>query len=271
MFGRKVEGAEEQAAVELRKLKGQFDQNLITADVYEAKRKPLLAIMIAGQDDEHVELRDGGGRRPLPRVHAMHTPPAPAPEALAPTPLNRAEGDKNKPPDGQMAMREYPRTHTDSFDLLGAETAVRHEFNPQERKWSRTALLCRIEPKPFSEVTRTHTHVCTCKYTTRHTSAHTHTHKHTHRRTHTHRDTNTHKHTQTHTHTHTHMHTHTNTHTFTHPHTHTHAPPSLTHAHNHTHKWNMICVYIHIYICIYKYTNIEIYICIYIYIYVYIC
>jgi len=246
MFGRKVEGAEEQAAVELRKLKGQFDQNLITADVYEAKRKPLLAIMIAGQNDGHVELCDGGGRRPLPRVHAMHTPPAPAPEALAPTPLNRAEGDKNKPPDGQMAMREYPRTHTDSFDLLGAEVAVRHEFNPQERKWSRTALLCRIEPKPFSEVTRTHTHVCTCKYTNRHTSAHTHTHKHTHRRAHTHSDTHTHTHTHTRTHTHTHAYTHKHAHIHTHTHTYTCHTFSYTHTQPHKQMEYDMCIYTYI-------------------------
>jgi len=53
-FGRKVEGAEEKAAAELRLLKQQFDSGVITTDIYEQRRKPLLAIMIAGQDEGKV-------------------------------------------------------------------------------------------------------------------------------------------------------------------------------------------------------------------------
>ena len=54
MRGFKVEGAEERAAAELRQLKQQHDSGQITSEVYEARRKPLLAIMIAGQEAEPV-------------------------------------------------------------------------------------------------------------------------------------------------------------------------------------------------------------------------
>jgi hypothetical protein len=40
---------------------------------------------------------------------------------------------------------------SDGFNLQGAEKAVRHEYDPRGRKWTRTAFLCRIEPKPFAE------------------------------------------------------------------------------------------------------------------------
>lgn len=174
MRGYKVEGAEEKAVAELRQLKQQLDSGAITADVYEERRKPLLVIMIAGQDDGHVELRDGGGalagggvrrpaRAPLPRVHAMHaarvpdgpTTPKGGGAAAVAAPPPDAAGDvarNNKHVErGQVAPRVLAQSHEDGFDLTGAEKAVRHEFDPRERKWSRTAFLCRIEAKPFSE------------------------------------------------------------------------------------------------------------------------
>ena len=43
-----VEGAEEKAAAELRQLKQQFDLKRITAEVYEERRRPLLAVMLSG-------------------------------------------------------------------------------------------------------------------------------------------------------------------------------------------------------------------------------
>jgi hypothetical protein len=158
MRGFKVEGAEERAAVELRQLKQQYDNGLIAADVYEQRRKPLLCIMIAGQDDGKVEMRDGGrqaaggggvrGRAPLPRVHAMHA--AAAPESPVSAQPAAGEGQRNKDINGQ-SRPDFTPLHADGFDLTGAEKAVRHEFDPRERKWSRTAFLCRIEAKPFAE------------------------------------------------------------------------------------------------------------------------
>ena len=157
MRGYKVEGAEEKAASELRLLKQQFDSGAITADVYEERRKPLLAIMIAGQGEEQEELRDSGGgaalaggarrnRAQLPRVHGMH---AAAAQNLPTTPARGGVIGNQLATTPQRITVE--RDHKDGFDLKGAERAVRHEFDPRMRKWSRTAFLCRIEPKPFSE------------------------------------------------------------------------------------------------------------------------
>lgn len=44
------------------------------------------------------------------------------------------------------------------FDLEGAEKAVRHEYDPRGRKWTRTAFLCRIEDTPFAEGTMRFAH-----------------------------------------------------------------------------------------------------------------
>jgi len=157
MRGFKVEGAEERAAAELRQLKQQHDSGQITSEAYEARRKPLLAIMIAGQEAEPVKMRDetaagpggaGGRRAPLPRVHAMHA--TPVPPAASPPP--RSDAAHNRPAaGGEDAPRDYAHDYADGFDLSTAEKAVRHEFDPRERKWSRTAFLCRIEAKPFAE------------------------------------------------------------------------------------------------------------------------
>ena len=54
-----VEGAEEKAAAELRQLKQQFDLKRITAEVYEERRRPLLAVMLSG----HGGGAEGGGGR----------------------------------------------------------------------------------------------------------------------------------------------------------------------------------------------------------------
>lgn len=45
----------------------------------------------------------------------------------------------------------FAHVEEDAFDLSGSERAVRHDFDPHERKWIRTAFLCRIEPNAFAE------------------------------------------------------------------------------------------------------------------------
>ena len=120
MMGCVVEGAEEKAAAELRQLKQQFDLKRITAEVYEERRRPLLAVMLSGH----------GGV---------------------------AEGpDRNK-----GAMPDAARDHADGFDLSGAEKAVRHEYDPHARAWSRSAFLCIIEPEPFAEGAMRRAHMLT--------------------------------------------------------------------------------------------------------------
>ena len=128
--------------------------------------------MIAGQESEPVKMRDepaaaggsgpaGGRRAPLPRVHAMHaihaTPagvPAVSPAASPPLRVAGGAADAAKHrqgASGQEAPRDLTHEYGDGFDLSTAEKAVRHEFDPGERKWSRTAFLCRVEANPFAE------------------------------------------------------------------------------------------------------------------------
>ena len=165
MRGYKVEGAEAKASAELRQLKQQFDAGAITADMYKERQRPLLAIMVAGPDN-HIDASGGEAgtaasgpprRAVLPRAHPMQaavTPnvnPIPQVQCGAEAATGRKEGtppnDRGK--DVQKSS-DVVYSQADKFDLAGAEKAVRHEFDPRERKWSRSAFLCRIESKPFA-------------------------------------------------------------------------------------------------------------------------
>lgn len=62
---------------------------------------------------------------------------------------------ENDPP---SARKKIQGPAYDGFDLDGAEKAVRHEYDPRGRKWTRTAFLCRIEDTPFAEGTMRFAH-----------------------------------------------------------------------------------------------------------------
>ena len=61
----------------------------------------------------------------------------------------------NDPPSSRNKIQGHAYV---GFDLEGAEKAVRHEYDPRGRKWTRTAFLCRIEDTPFAEGTMRFAH-----------------------------------------------------------------------------------------------------------------
>lgn len=152
-------GGEEMAAAQLRTLKKLKDQGLISMQEYEQRKKPLLEILIVGKDEaaaaeqramEQRAAMGGGAVGPQPAIPVAAQPYQPV--AAQPYQVIRAAPLAPAPlvPAAPAANRS-PYAHSDGFDLAGAEKAVRHEYDPRAKKWTRTAFLCRIEGKPFAE------------------------------------------------------------------------------------------------------------------------
>ena len=104
---------EERALCELRRLKKQLDDKIITQKEFDEKRKPLLKELVAGSDAEQ---------------------PSTA------YPLSPSD----KLGSGKVSALSTPDPSSN------IENAIRHEYCPTTKKWTTTPFRCRIEDRPFA-------------------------------------------------------------------------------------------------------------------------
>ena len=109
---------EERALSELRRLKRQLDERIISQKEFDEKRKPLLKELVAGSD--------------LAQPQEVF-PASPYDNSDFSSPIKILSS-------GAESDRDLP-----------SENAIRHEYCPITKKWTNTPFQCKIEEQPFAK------------------------------------------------------------------------------------------------------------------------